>query len=121
MIDWIEASNLEDETHEDWTTLKSADGILVPGGFGDRGIEGKILAAKYARTHKVPYLGICLGLQIATIEFCNVLGKKCKLLNLMNQPVWYSCLVQRHILGHDDWVAGQQYSKSMTAKQNGSW
>ena len=47
----------------------------MPGGFGDRGIEGKILAAKYARTHKVPYLGICLGLQIATIEFCrNVLG-----------------------------------------------
>ena len=75
MIDWIEASNLEDENHEDWTTLKRADGILVPGGFGDRGIEGKILAAKYARTHKVPYLGICLGLQIATIEFCrNVLG-----------------------------------------------
>ena len=75
VIDWIEASNLEDRSHSDWDVLKSADGILVPGGFGDRGIEGKILAANYARTNNVPYLGICLGLQIATIEFCrNVLG-----------------------------------------------
>ena len=75
VIDWIEASNLEDEGHDDWSTLKAADGILVPGGFGDRGTEGKILAANYARTNNVPYLGICLGLQIATIEFCrNVLG-----------------------------------------------
>ena len=48
---------------------------MVPGGFVDRGIEGKILAANYARTNNVPYLGICLGLQVATIEFCrNVLG-----------------------------------------------
>ena len=75
VIDWIEASNLEDEGHDDWSTLKAADGVLVPGGFGDRGTEGKILAANYARTNNVPYLGICLGLQIATIEFCrNVLG-----------------------------------------------
>ena len=75
VIDWIEASNLEDAGHEDWITLKAADGVLVPGGFGDRGTEGKILAANYARTNNVPYLGICLGLQIATIEFCrNVLG-----------------------------------------------
>jgi CTP synthase len=74
-IDWIEASNLEDASHSDWEILRAANGILVPGGFGDRGIEGKILAANYARTNSVPYLGICLGLQIATIEFCrNVLG-----------------------------------------------
>ena len=75
VIDWIEASELEDTSHSSWDLLKAADGILVPGGFGDRGIEGKILAANYARINKVPYLGICLGLQIATIEFCrNVLG-----------------------------------------------
>ncbi|EKC72781.1 CTP synthetase, partial [human gut metagenome] len=49
--------------------LGSCDGILVPGGFGNRGIEGKIAAAHYARTHNVPYLGICLGMQIAVIEF----------------------------------------------------
>jgi CTP synthase len=84
-INWIEASHLEDiwnkeskaEFDDAWSLLKSADGVLVPGGFGDRGIEGKILAAGYARTSKIPYLGICLGLQVATIEFCrNVLGLK---------------------------------------------
>lgn len=56
--------------------LKDMDGILIPGGFGDRGIEGKIVAAKFARENKVPYFGICLGMQIATIEFarnvCNL-------------------------------------------------
>jgi CTP synthase len=85
IIDWIESVNLEDEIKKSdskiydnsWKLLKEADGILVPGGFGSRGIEGKILAAKYARENKVPYLGVCLGLQIATIEFCrNVLGMK---------------------------------------------
>ncbi len=80
VIDWIEASHLEEdwdksEREEAWKHLRGADGVLVPGGFGDRGIEGKILAAHHARTNNVPYLGICLGLQIATIEFCrNVLG-----------------------------------------------
>ena len=83
VIDWIEASHLESswvkesskEHNTAWDLLKLAHGILVPGGFGDRGVEGKILAAHHARTNKVPYLGICLGLQVATIEFCrNVLG-----------------------------------------------
>lgn len=55
--------------------LQGADGILVPGGFGHRGVEGKILAAKYARENRVPYLGICLGMQLAVIEFARtVLG-----------------------------------------------
>ena len=81
VIDWVEASHLEEdwdnaeESASAWQMLKGADGVLVPGGFGDRGIEGKILAANYSRTNNIPYLGICLGLQIATIEFCrNVLG-----------------------------------------------
>jgi len=57
--------------------LAGLDGILVPGGFGERGVEGKILAAKYAREQKVPYLGICLGMQVALIEFArNVAGMK---------------------------------------------
>ncbi len=57
--------------------LQEYDGILVPGGFGDRGIEGKIEAARYARENKKPYLGICLGMQMAVIEFArNVLGHK---------------------------------------------
>jgi len=55
--------------------LAGLDGILVPGGFGERGVEGKILAAKYARENKVPYLGICLGMQVALIEYArNVCG-----------------------------------------------
>ena len=48
---------------------QGVDGVLVPGGFGDRGVEGKILAAKYARESKIPFLGICLGMQVAVIEF----------------------------------------------------
>lgn len=55
--------------------MQGVDGVLVPGGFGDRGVQGKILAAKYAREKKVPFLGICLGMQIAVIEFArSVLG-----------------------------------------------
>lgn len=74
-IQWVEAEDLTSANYE--ALLKDADGILVPGGFGDRGIEGKILAAKYARENNVPYLGICLGMQIAVIEYArNVLGYK---------------------------------------------
>lgn len=55
--------------------LQNANGVLVPGGFGDRGVKGKILAAKYARENRVPYLGICLGMQTAVLEFTrSVLG-----------------------------------------------
>ena len=55
--------------------MNDVDAILVPGGFGERGIEGKIAAVKFAREKKVPYLGICLGLQIAVIEYArNVVG-----------------------------------------------
>ena len=57
--------------------LKDAQGILIPGGFGSRGIEGKIAAVKYARENNIPFFGICLGMQIATIEFArNVAGLK---------------------------------------------
>ncbi|MDQ8203547.1 CTP synthase [Pelagicoccus sp. SDUM812003] len=69
----IDAESLE--TAEGREILKNLDGILVPGGFGDRGTEGKIAAVRYARENGVPYFGLCLGLQIAVIEFCrNVLG-----------------------------------------------
>jgi len=69
----IEAEAIE--THGAEAVIGQVDGILVPGGFGDRGIEGKILAAKYAREKGIPYFGICLGMQIATIEFArNVCG-----------------------------------------------
>ena len=67
--------NVTEENVKD--LLMDADGILVPGGFGDRGVEGKILAIQYARENKVPFLGICLGMQLASVEYArNVLGLK---------------------------------------------
>ncbi|MED6132752.1 hypothetical protein PIB30_021724 [Stylosanthes scabra] len=83
VVDWVPAGDLEDVTSKEdpeaykaaWTLLKGAHGVLVPGGFGDRGVQGKILAAKYARENNVPYLGICLGMQIAVIEYArSILG-----------------------------------------------
>lgn len=82
-IEWVESSDLELETrdsnlgdyHKAWHLVCQADGILVPGGFGSRGIEGMIAAAHYARENNIPYLGVCLGLQVAVIEFArSVLG-----------------------------------------------
>ncbi|MCX7832339.1 MAG: CTP synthase [Actinobacteria bacterium] len=72
-IVWIDAENISEEDVE--SNLSSVDAILVPGGFGVRGIEGKILAIKYAREKRIPFFGICLGLQCAVIEFArNVAG-----------------------------------------------
>lgn len=73
-IDWVNAEDVEQYPDEAMQRLAQADGILVPGGFGPRGIEGKIEAAHFARERKVPYLGLCLGMQVAVIEFArNVL------------------------------------------------
>lgn len=73
-IGWIDAEEIE---KKGTAILKEYDGILVPGGFGSRGIEGKIQAIKYAREKKIPFLGLCYGLQLATIEFArNVAGLK---------------------------------------------
>lgn len=66
-IEWIDSESLDESNYK--RVLSNVDGIIVPGGFGGRGIEGMILAARYARENKVPYLGICLGMQIAVIEF----------------------------------------------------
>ncbi|HEU5186965.1 MAG TPA: CTP synthase [Candidatus Saccharimonadales bacterium] len=71
LFDWIDAEGLESG---DVTPLKHIDGILVPGGFGSRGLEGKIAAARYAMDHKVPFLGICLGLQMAVIAAARKAG-----------------------------------------------
>ena len=68
-IVWVDSEKLEQKDEEQWKLLESAAGVIVPGGFGTRGIEGKILAAHYARTKKVPYLGLCLGSQLLAIEF----------------------------------------------------
>jgi CTP synthase len=66
-IIWVDAETLRQD--EITSQLQAADGILVPGGFGIRGIEGKIMAVRHARENKIPYLGLCLGLQIAVAEF----------------------------------------------------
>jgi CTP synthase len=74
-IDWVSSEELTENNYKE--ALKDLDGILVPGGFGDRGIEGKILAVRYARENKIPFFGICLGMQMAVIEFArNAAGLK---------------------------------------------
>jgi CTP synthase len=67
VVEWVYSGDLEKDKGFD--ALERADGIVVPGGFGYRGIEGKVMAARYAREHKVPYLGLCLGMQVMCIEF----------------------------------------------------
>ena len=66
-IGWVHAADLEKD--KGWDVIQNSDAILVPGGFGSRGIEGKILAARYAREKKIPYLGLCLGMQVMCIDF----------------------------------------------------
>lgn len=74
-INWVNSEEITADTAA--KLLDGSDGIIVPGGFGDRGIEGMIIAAEYARTNNIPYFGICLGMQIAVIEYArNVLGYK---------------------------------------------
>lgn len=75
-IKWIDSELVQDANAAEY--LSDVDGILVPGGFGDRGIEGKISAIRYAREHKIPFLGLCLGMQMAIVEFA------------------------RHVIGYDD-------------------
>ncbi len=78
-IVWIDSEKLEKKDADTWAELKDCAAIVVPGGFGTRGIEGKIAAAGYARTAKVPYLGLCLGAQLMTIEFARSALKDPKL------------------------------------------
>ena len=87
-IGWIHSVDLEKD--KGWDGSRAHDGIVVPGGFGSRGIEGKILAARYARERNVPYLGLCLGMQVMTVEFA------------------------RHVLEHED-ANSTEFDRSTTA------
>ncbi len=72
-VEWVYSGDLERD--KGWERLEAVDGIVVPGGFGERGVEGKILAARYARERSIPYLGLCLGMQVMCIDFArNVIG-----------------------------------------------
>ncbi len=76
-IEWIDTELIEQKDTDEWEKLKSVAGVVVPGGFGNRGIEGKIQVANYCRTNNKPYLGLCLGSQIMAIEYArNALGLK---------------------------------------------
>jgi CTP synthase len=74
-LQWVEATDLENNDMESWNKVKSCQGVIVPGGFGNRGFDGKVLAAKYCRENNKPYLGVCLGFQAVVVEYCrNVLN-----------------------------------------------
>ncbi|MBI2545362.1 MAG: CTP synthase [Candidatus Aenigmarchaeota archaeon] len=76
-VKWIEAGDIEDGKTKVEDALKGVDGVIVPGGFGKRGIEGKIAAIKYVRENNIPYLGLCYGMQMAVVEFArNICGLK---------------------------------------------
>jgi CTP synthase len=68
-VKWVESTNIEDEKIKVDEALKGIDGIIVPGGFGKRGVEGKIMTIRYVREHKIPFLGLCFGMQLAVVEF----------------------------------------------------
>jgi CTP synthase len=70
---WVHSAELE--KGHGWDEVQQADGILVPGGFGSRGIEGKLQAARYAREHQIPYLGLCLGMQLMVVDFARLIYK----------------------------------------------
>ncbi len=78
VIEWVEAEEL-DSPETAAARLRHADGILIPGGFGKRGIQGMVYAIEFARTRKIPFFGICLGMQCATIDYArNVKAASCR-------------------------------------------
>jgi CTP synthase len=74
VIDWIDSSEFENDSKK-VSRLKQYDGIIIPGGFGERGVEGKLKAIQYARENKIPYLGLCYGMQLAVVEFARNVAK----------------------------------------------
>ena len=74
LIDWIDSSEFENDSKK-VAGLKQYDGIIIPGGFGERGVEGKLKAIQYARENKIPYLGLCYGMQLAVVEFARNVAK----------------------------------------------
>lgn len=115
---WIDSEDLEKrDKAEVEKILAKLDGIIVPQGWGSRGVEGKIKAAQYAREHKVPYLGLCFGMQMATIEFArNVLGLKGANTTEVKPKTKYPVI---HIMPHQkEYLAKRQYGGTIRL---GAW
>ena len=97
-IKWVDSELVSDYNVDSF--FSDVDGIIVPGGFGDRGIEGMICSIRYAREHKIPYLGLCLGMQLTIVEFArNVLGLKDahshELMKTQRILSFISCLIKK--------------------------
>jgi len=119
-IQWVEAEDIEREGPGG--PMKDVHGILVPGGFGERGIEGKIRAVTHARENGIPYLGICLGMQLATVEFArNVVGLEgadsTEFDEKTPHPVFYKL---RDLLGDDTYGGNMRLGKCECAVTEGS-
>ncbi len=119
-IKWIEAEDIEKQGASE--VLRDIHGILVPGGFGERGIEGKMAAVRYARENKVPFFGICLGMQLATVEFArNVLGLKdansTEFDRNTGNPVFYKL---RDLLGDETYGGNMRLGKFECVLRKGS-
>lgn len=120
-INFINAENLEpikngaikDFYENAWNLLKNCDGIIVPGGFGDRGVEGKILACKYARENCVPFLGICLGLQCAAIEFAR---NVCKIPGANSTEFCRELTTEQKVVINMPEHAGEKYGMGATMR-----
>nr|CAD2149833.1 unnamed protein product [Meloidogyne enterolobii] len=120
-INFINAENLEpikngaikDFYENAWNLLKNCDGIIVPGGFGDRGVEGKIIACKYARENCVPFLGICLGLQCAAIEFAR---NVCKIPGANSTEFCRELTTEQKVVINMPEHAGEKYGMGATMR-----
>lgn len=111
-LTWISAEKLEEHDAKAWEDLKAADGILVPGGFGIRGTEGKIMAARYARENLVPYFGLCLGMQIMTIEFARHI--------LKDEKITSEEFDEEHKLGPDKYIINFLPDQSWQKQKGGT-
>jgi len=121
-IKWIDSEQLEKHKNLD-KAFKNVDGILIPGGFGDRGIEGKILSAQYARENNIPFFGICLGLQCAVIDFarhqCNLKNaNSTEFIKRLKYPVIDIMRKQKKIKSKGATMRLGSYSCSVSSKTN---
>eukprot|EP01099_Mayorella_cantabrigiensis_P000913 TRINITY_DN1392_c0_g1_i1.p1 TRINITY_DN1392_c0_g1~~TRINITY_DN1392_c0_g1_i1.p1 ORF type:complete len:620 (+),score=173.91 TRINITY_DN1392_c0_g1_i1:216-1862(+) len=114
-LDWVDASDLVNPDCQAWGVVKAAHAIIVPPGFGDRAIEGMILATRYARENKIPFFGICLGMQICVIEYCrNVLEWEGATSTEFDEKARYKVVVHQREIPKDSFGANMRLGKQKT-------